>query len=236
MTATDAYPRVRHIRSQEQVLTRIQNTILRLGLGVGDRLPSETELVAELGVSRASVRDALRVLESMGILDANPGHGNRSVVAGRPTDALANLLRLRMTLSGFRLADLCEVRIQLERSAAARAATEATAADRDHLAGLLLAMRRPGVDRAEFQELDREFHIAIARASANPLTEDLMASLGDAVRTEMACAFATVTDWAATVRRLTDEHQEILTALAEGAGERAAGLVGRHIAAFYSAA
>ena len=131
----------------------------------------------------ASVR-ALRILEAMGIVEARVGSGrdSGSTVSGRATEALSNLLRLHMALSHFQLADLVEVRIQLERSAAARASVEAQDDDIRRLNALIDQMIQPDIEHARFHELDSEFHVTIARASHNALAADLMQALRDAVR------------------------------------------------------
>ena len=228
---------VRPVRTHEQVLTQIQQKILDGRLRVGDRLPSERELGEALGVSRNSVREALRVLESMGILNANVGSGKDagSTVAGHSTAALSNLLRLHMALSQFSLNDLNEVRIELERLAVVRAAAEAASADLEHLRALTRSMAEPGMDYERFHELDTEFHLALTRASDNALATDLMQTLRDAVKGEMLAAFRRVRDWEAMVATLTQEHLAILAAVEAGDGKEAAELVRRHISAFYVA-
>lgn len=233
-----AWQTVRRIRTHEQVLTQIQEKILTGRLQVGDRLPSERELVEALGVSRTSVREALRVLESMGIVDAHVGSGRDagSTVAGRSTEALSHLLRLHMALSQFKLADLVETRTQLERAAAERAATEATTQDIERLRSLVHSMAAPGIDHETFHELDTEFHISIAKASRNTLTVDLMQTLRDAVKSEMKAAFARVHDWTSMVQRLTSEHCEILAAIENQNGHDAAHRVAQHISGFYETA
>jgi DNA-binding FadR family transcriptional regulator len=237
LTSDPAWQTVRRVRTHEQVLTQIQEKILRGRLRVGDRLPSEREFVEALGVSRSSVREALRVLESMGIVDAHVGSGRDagSTVAGRSTAALSNLLRLHMALSQFRLDDLVEIRIQLERLATSRAASEATPEDVERLRSIIDDMARPGVDHEQFHELDSEFHITIARASHNALAADLMQALRDAVETEMKAAFARVDDWNSMVCHLTEEHRGILTAIESSDGDLAAERVTEHIANFYRA-
>ncbi len=238
MTSNDSWQPVRRLRTHEHVLAQIAERILDGRLQVGDRLPSERELVGALGVSRGSVREALRILESMGIVEANVGSGRDagSTVSGRASDALSNLLRLHMALSRFQLADLVEVRIQLERAAAARAAGQAGPADRALLMALIDDMEREGLEHSVFHELDTEFHVTIARASGNALSADLMQALRGAVRVHMETAFERVDDWDGMVGRLVQEHRQIAAAIAAGDGPRAADLVAEHIARFYEGA
>jgi len=235
MTNDDAWQAVRRVRTHEHVLAQIAERILDGRLNIGDRLPSERDLVAALGVSRSSVREALRILEAMGIVEAHVGSGrdSGSRVSGRPTEALSNLLRLHMALSHFQLADLVEVRIQLERSAAARASAEAHPDDISRLNALIDQMLQPDIEHGTFHELDGEFHVTIARASHNALAADLMQALRDAVRAHMEVAFSRVDDWDGMVKTLSDEHRQIAAAIADGDGDLAAELVSNHIAQFY---
>jgi DNA-binding FadR family transcriptional regulator len=217
------------------VLAQIAERIIDGRLEVGDRLPSERELVTALGVSRGSVREALRILESMGIIEANVGSGRDagSTVSGRPSEALSNLLRLHMALSRFQLVDLVEVRIQLERAAAARASSVAQAADIVRLNEIIDGMSRGDLEHARFHELDTEFHVTIANVSGNALSADMMQALRGAVRAHMETAFEAIEDWDAMVRKLSEEHRQIAAAIAAGDGARAADLVAEHISHFY---
>ena len=100
---------VRKVRTHEQVLERIQEKIFDGSLPVGGRLPSERELVDALGVGRGSVREALRVLEAMGVLD------ERSVISAAPAEPLRTLLRLHVALGGIAVSEVSEVAEWLER-------------------------------------------------------------------------------------------------------------------------
>lgn len=232
----DDWQPVRRVRTHEHVLSQIADRILDGRLGVDDRLPSERELVAALGVSRTSVREALRILESMGIIEANAGSGRNagSIICGRPSEALSNLLRLHMALARFQLADLVEVRIQLERGAAARAAGAAQPSDIARLRDLVQAMEDPDLEHSECHKLDTEFHVTIARISRNALVADLMQALRGAVRAHMEASFKTVKDWDAMVKRLSSEHAGIVDAIESDHATEAADLVAEHISSFYA--
>lgn len=234
-SAVDDWEPVRRIRTHERVLSQIAKRILDGRLGVGDRLPSERELVAALGVSRTSVREALRILESMGVIEANVGSGRDagSTICGRPSEALSNLLKLHMALARFQLADLVEVRIQLERGAAARAAGTAQPSDIARLRELVEAMQDPNLEHSEFHDLDTELHVTIARISGNVLVADLMQAMRGAVRAQMESAFQSVADWDEMAGRLCREHTDIVSAIEGNRPREAADLVAEHIALFY---
>lgn len=235
MTSEASWEPVRRVRTHEQVLAQIQQKILDGSLRAGQRLPSERELVTALGVSRTSVREALRALEAMGIIEARTGSGQDagSVVTAKSTPAMTNLLRLHIALAKISLADLVETRVQLERNAARGAASARTAEDVHRLAGLVEAMRSTDSDYHEFNALDTEFHVTIARISGNALAADLMQALRGAVEHEMAAAFARFDDWRTVADSLVDEHEAILRAVEKGDEETAANQVAEHITRFY---
>lgn len=236
MTSASSWERVRPVRTHEQVLAQIQTKILGGELRAGEKLPSERELVEALGVSRTSVREALRILEALGIIDAHTGSGRDagSVVTGRSTAALGNLLRLHMAVTQIDLADLVEIRCQLEQNAAASAATHATGEEIAHLRELIESMRTENLEEEQFNELDTEFHVNIARSSRNTLAADLMQALREAVKSEMTAAFDRLPDWQLVTSSLIAEHEHIIDAIENGDADRASSLVYEHITGFYN--
>lgn len=236
MTSASSQGPVRRLRTHEQILAQLEEKILAGQLRPGEKLPSERDLVETLEVSRTSVREALRVLEALGILDSHTGSGDNagSTITGRSTAALGNLLRLHMALTQISLADLVEIRSQLEHNAAAGAATHATNDDVAHLQALITSMRADDLEEEHFNELDTEFHVHIARSSRNVLAADLMQALRDAVKSEMTTAFDRLPNWHTVVDSLTDEHQRIVDAIAAGDEAQAAHLMQEHIMNFYN--
>lgn len=235
MSAESGWAPVRRVRTHEQVVAQIQDKILDGELRVGAKLPSERDLVEALGVSRSSVREALRALEAMGIIDAQGGSGRDagSVISGRSTEALGTLLRLHVALAGIELGDLIDVRVQLERHAAQGAAVHRVPADVARLRALVESMQPSRVSSAEFNELDTEFHVSIARSSGNALAATLMQALRDAVKSEMVRAFTSIGDWRSVGERLVAEHAGIVDAIEAGRAAEAADLVEAHITTFY---
>lgn len=232
---SDAWEPVQRVRTHEQVLAQIEQKILDGTLRPGDKLPSERDLVTALGVSRTSVREALRALEAMGVIEARVGSGPDagSVVTGQSTTALTTLLRLHLALARISMADLVETRVHLERGAARGAAATHQPADIAALQALLAEMRRPDLEYQQFTALDTEFHVGIARLSGNALTANLLQALRAAVAPEMTAAFERLPEWRPVADALVAEHEAILRAIEKGAGETAADLVTDHIRGFY---
>ncbi|MEU4670195.1 FCD domain-containing protein [Amycolatopsis sp. NPDC023774] len=224
---------VRYLGSPGQALAGIQDWILTARLGAGDPLPAERDLARALGVGPAHVRDGIRALEAAGVLEPAATGSAAAVVAGEPSGALHKLLRLHLSLSRFATGDLMSIRLELERSSAARAARGVAPDDLDQLREVTDEMGRPGVTRVRFRELDSGFHLRLARAAHNDLAAVLLASLGDAVGDEMTAGYARTADWPATARQLATEHTWILDAIETGDPDRASAEVTRHIAGFY---
>ncbi|MET9677804.1 FCD domain-containing protein [Streptomyces sp. NPDC006482] len=228
---------VRQSRTHELVLESIEQQVLTGELKAGDRLPPERELAPALGVSRSALREALRVMETIGVLVANVGRGPDAGarIVRNPDDALGRVLRLHLALGSYGLEDVLEARVVLERSsfeAAARSASEEVLAEAQTLLG---RMREAEADVPLFNELDTAFHVLIARASGNRLISTLTSAVRESVRTLILQAEEGAEDWAATAAGLNAEHEELLRLLAAGEGAAAADLVERHIRGFHGA-
>jgi GntR family transcriptional repressor for pyruvate dehydrogenase complex len=205
-------------RTFEDVLAQIERRIAEDGLTAGDRLPAERRLAEELGVGRSSVREAMRVLETLGVVSSQVGRGPDAgaVLISRPDTALTDLLRLHLGLATLELREVIDTRHMIEQWAAARAA--AAGADTSALASALSGM--DGARTAEeFVEHDTAFHCAIADASGNRLVAAIMRSLRDAMRRYAVEA----------VERLGD------TAIERGDQHEAAQAISAHLADAYPA-
>ncbi|WP_016910603.1 FadR/GntR family transcriptional regulator [Streptomyces xiaopingdaonensis] len=226
---------VRQSRTHELVLESVEERVLAGELRVGDRLPPERELAPVLGVSRSALREALRVLETIGVLVAQAGRGPDAGarIVRNPDDALGRVLRLHFALGSYGLEDVLEARVILERSSFEAAARHASPEDLDVAEELLAGMSRPDVGVADFNDLDTRFHVQIARSSGNELTSTLTSAVRESVRPLILRALETVEDWPATAYALNEEHTELLRLLREGRGPEAADLAERHIRGFH---
>ncbi len=121
--ARDGWEPVSRPRTYELVLDRIEEQIASGRLHVGDRLPAERELAAALGVSRVAVREAIRVLQAMGLISQATGSGRDAgtILTSAPAEALTRLIRLHVLVASVNSKDLVRARITLERESAALA-------------------------------------------------------------------------------------------------------------------
>ncbi|WP_246082908.1 FadR/GntR family transcriptional regulator [Nonomuraea diastatica] len=219
---------MKRTRTFEDVLAQIERRIAEDGLTAGDRLPAERQLAEQLGVSRSSVREAMRVLESLGVVSSQVGRGPDAgaVLTSRPETALTDLLRLHLGMAGLKLREVIDTRHMIEQWAASHAASA-----RAGTSALTAALS--GMDGArtaeEFVEHDTAFHCAIADASGNRLIAAIMRSLRDSMRRYAVEAVERLGDTAI----LRAGHVRILRAIEAGDADAAARAVSEHLAHAY---
>lgn len=149
-------------------------------LHVGDELPSEAKLVDMLGVSRTVVREAIGALAALKLIDV--GNGRLARVGMVDESVLALSLEHAVRTEQLSVQQIWDVRRSLERRTAALAATRRTQADAARIVGLTQSMRRAYGDLGAQTAFDIEFHVAIAKASRNPMFLLLIASFKDIMR------------------------------------------------------
>ncbi|MCA0295648.1 MAG: FadR family transcriptional regulator [Actinobacteria bacterium] len=222
------------LHAYEVVLKHIEAGILAGTHRPGDQLPPERDLAVQLGVSRSAVREAMRVLQTQGLITSSTGPGRGTRIAPARGDALARIFQLHLTLSDAGTYDLTETRVALERSSAALAAQRRTPRSVRRLEAMMAAMEgAEAID--EFNDLDTDFHVLIARTGRSELIADLTVAIRQAVRETIRTASKAMPDWGAHRQQLVAEHREILTAIEDGDSAAAATLVEHHIRRAYIA-
>ena len=221
--------------THELVLQWIEKQLSDGDLALGGRLPGERAMAEQLQVSRTSVREAVRILEAMGVVRAGVGSGKDAgtVVIAEPGSALGSTLRLHVATRHLPVADIVETRVLLESWAAARAKVGAPALDE---AAALLEQMDNSPDIETFLALDARFHVALAQAAGNTVVSAMMASLRGAIENYAGKLTGNLPDWKATSDRLRAEHRAFLAAVNADDGGRAADLVAAHIQGFYKEA
>ena len=155
----------------DEIVAQITDLIAREVLKPGDRLPAERELCKRFGVGRSSLREALRSLAMMGILDGRVGEG--TFVCDN-SKYLEKALQWGFALDGKRLHDLSETRMMLESQNAYLAAERETATDLEAIAAALEGMEGALEDWGRFLESDLQFHLLIAQATHNSILYSLL--------------------------------------------------------------
>jgi DNA-binding FadR family transcriptional regulator len=211
-------------RRADDVVDYVRAELAAGRLAPGDRLPTEHAFARRLGVSRNSVREAVRVLQSAGLVDVR--HGTGSFVRESVEAPAAPLMVFRTLVAQAEPAALVEVRRVFERACAELAARRATEADLLRMRDAIDRLRRldaaPCATDEERLEADLAFHRAVYRASGN----EMLASLADFVLTAMAprIARSLARHGAARTAELHDaEYRRIAAGDARAAGDDAAG-------------
>jgi GntR family transcriptional repressor for pyruvate dehydrogenase complex len=209
----------------DAAIAKIKEMIVSGELGPGARLPKEADLARRLGLSRNSLREAVRALSLVRILDVRQGDGTyvTSLDSGVLLDALTFVLDLHQDRS---VLHLLEARRLLEAGTAALAAQRIDDERLAELRGLVEAMRACGTVE-EFVENDAAFHRTIAEVAGNPVVAALLESLSG--RTMRARSWRAITQSGATERTLA-EHEAIVDALEHRRPDLARALMTVHIA------
>ena len=230
-TPGDTSP-VRVIAPADAALTAVTDAILRRHPRPGEQAPTEAELIDELRISRQSARRALDALGAAGIVTDPPPGGAPRVLRPTPAGGIDRLLRLALLGNDIDRDDVIGVRTAVEHVSAFAAADTAGTADLRDLHLLVSRMRETSMPAPAFADLDAAFHLRVAQ-SAGGLCASLLRGLADPITAAMRHAFARVTDWPATARRLADEHEHLTTLISAREHTEAAGFVTRHVADFY---
>lgn len=213
---------------------------LRSGeISVGDKLPGERQLAEEFGISRASVREAIRILDAMGLVRSSTGSGPAAgaVVISEPSAALGWALRLHVATRSLPVRDLVQTRLLLETQSALEAAaapeTPERAAALEHAAELVVAMDDPQLPDERFHAHDAAYHVLLSSLAGNVVVETVMSSLRQATIGYVQETVAGLEDWPQVRRTLQRQHHEILQAFQERRGQDAAAALREHITWFF---
>ncbi|MBB3043105.1 FadR/GntR family transcriptional regulator [Nocardioides soli] len=222
-SATPSFGAIPPRRAASEVIAQVKDRIISGALRPGDRLPSEQELAAQLGVSRPTVRESLRALTSMNIIETR--HGEGSFVSSLKVKDLIEPLNFVLHVDDDAISHLFEVRSFVEAGSARLAATHATADDLDELNQLVESYADSIDDLERCVQLDLAFHRRIADSSRNPLLGELLDSL---VTLSMASRRRTGSD-VHTRQSAAHDHTLILQAIAEHDPDRAEQAMLRHL-------
>lgn len=226
-------------KAYQLVLDDIEDELRSGQLKVGDQLPGERALAEAHGISRASVRDAIRILDVMGVVRTSTGSGPGAgaVVISAPAAGIATALRMHVASARLSVQEIVQTRILLETWAARSADLDAdpgrSAAVLADAHGLLAAMDDPGLERVAFHELDARFHVLLSGLAGNAVIEAMMESLRLAISDYVRDAVRSDEAWEPVAKVLRGQHHGILDAVAAGQGDRAADLLREHIEWFH---
>ncbi len=207
-------------RLYEQVVSEIEAWIAENGLEVGARLPPERELAAKLGVSRATVSQALVAMEVVGMVSVRHGDGVVLIEQAGSTKVVNALRR-----HAQQLPEIIEAREALETKLAALAAERRTEGDLAAMDEALEFMERDIASGGRGVEGDERFHAAVTAAGHSPLLARLMAEISDLIRETRIASLAQPDRPADSLRG----HRKIADAIRAGDAAAAAVAMQDHV-------
>lgn len=198
----------------EQVIEQIQEKIFYGEFKNGDKLPSERELSEQMGVSRTSIREALRVLETMGVVESRQGEGN--FICSNVNKSLIEPLSLIFKLNNGNWEDVIELRQALELETVKFASKRVTKEEADEMKFIINKMEEEinNQNRNEILvNLDQKFHNKIASISKNYLIECLFLTSSNLFEEFIDDARRKIVNKYSDERVLLNQHKEIYNAI-----------------------
>lgn len=206
----------------ELLRQRLAEEIGRGRLGPGDHLPPERHLAATYEVGRSSVREALRMLESQGLIEAGTSGG---FTVARDPNPLSQPLEMLVQLTDASAAELFEVRRVLEVETAGLAAARRTDEDIRVMLAAIEEMAAGISSGDRYIAADVQFHVAVAMASGNRIAAYVMQAIRGVMRRALKSAFRIP----GIPERSNEQHRAILEAIKDGAPEEARLRMWEHI-------
>jgi GntR family transcriptional regulator, transcriptional repressor for pyruvate dehydrogenase complex len=193
----------------------IQYLVVSRGVSLGERIPSERQLAQTLGAGRSAVREALKVLDLLGLIEIRQGGG--TYLKSGDSAFLPNVIEWGILLGGERTHEAIEARLVIECALAGFAAERRTSASLERLESLIGEMHSR-IDAPErFVEADVRFHLEVARAAQNDMLAKIHSSLHSLLRVWIS---EVISHQDRPLAALAEEHRPVLEAVR--AGDRAA--------------
>jgi GntR family transcriptional regulator, transcriptional repressor for pyruvate dehydrogenase complex len=235
MTKSPRFQPVQPVRAYQRIVEQVEEALAKGELAPGQRLPSERELVAQFEVSRSTVREALRVLESNGVVRSRPGDPNGPEILPFSQSALRKQMVRLARVDELSLSELIGFRMIMDGAAiqvASRLRTPEQLADMEET---LVAMRAAiDVDFEAFSEADLAFHDVIAQISRNSLIQTCNEVVRGVVLTLISDKVAHAQNSRALMLESLQHHAEVVDAIRAGDGHAAARIARQNMYDYYS--
>ena len=217
------FKEITHIRLYERVMEQIMNLLKNKELKPGDQLPPERELAEKFSISRGSLREAFRVLESRGLIESKPGGGR--FIRELKKDTIINAENIILGLEKSSILELLEAREMFEVKIAEVAAQRAIPEDIELIKkSLSNAKKEEKLDDKEMKR-DTEFHIAVARASHNFVFINILKLHLDLLRETRGKTWQIP----GRKKKQQQEHQNIFKAIKEHNSKKASEAMLKHL-------
>lgn len=217
------------ISLSDDIVEQLTGLIAREVLKPGERIPSEKQLCQQFGVGRTSVREALKSLSVMGILESHAGDG--TFVSANRDRYLERAFQWGLLLDRKVVNDLVETRLLLESYTTYWAASRATADDLAAMESAVQGMVDSVPDPQRYLEHDLQFHLRIAQATQNTILGNLLSTIRGYLQSWAEQALATSPPEQPTARALLSisQHKKILRALKKHRANEARRAMREHI-------
>ncbi|MBU5484859.1 FadR family transcriptional regulator [Clostridium sp. MSJ-11] len=217
---------IKNTKVYEQVIEQIKDMINKGILKKGDKLPSERDLVEKLQVSRTSIREALRALEIIGLIESRQGEGN--FVKSNFENNLFEPLSIMFILEKSDPMDILELRKIIEKETATLAATRISEDELTELRDLIDKFKNLDEDE-EMVKADREFHYKIAQVSKNFLILSILNAISSLMEIFIENARRNILINTDNKELLVKQHEDIYIALSEHDPEKALKAMSIHL-------
>ncbi|MDQ3617067.1 MAG: FadR family transcriptional regulator [Actinomycetota bacterium] len=229
------FQQVRSVRLYQHIVEQIEDALTSGELRPGQRLPSERELVTQFGASRSTVREALRVLESSGVVRSRPGDPNGPEILPFSTTVLAKQMTRLAQVDELSLAELISFRMILDGSSNMLAARLRSAKELAVMEATIAVMAHAIEEGyAAFSEADMAFHDAIAVASRNSLIQVCNQVVRGVVLSLISDKVSRARNGKALMRKSLHHHEEVLEAIRKRDGAAAAQISRRNLYDYYA--
>lgn len=216
-------------KAADILANQLRDMIVSGRLSPGTYLPTERQLVSDSGLSRTSVRDALRVLESEGLITTKVGRSGGSLVTLPGREAVARSVEMFVRTHGIRLESLLECRVAVEPTLAGLAARNRTAEQLEEIEALHEDFRAAVDDVPRYKAINLDWHLAVARASGNEPLIALMEAISRPIRDAMDYQHVTTPELRRTA---VAAHTKIIEAIRDQDQASAFRRMDRHVSGY----
>lgn len=217
---------VKNTKVYEQVIEQIKEMIVSGKLKKGDRLPPERELVEQLQASRASIREALRALQIIGLIECRQGGGN--YIRESFENSLFEPLSIMFILQNSKPEEILELRKIVEVETVVLAAEKITDEELAEI-GALIEKLKESTDEEQSSKLDRELHYKIASSSRNFLVVSILGAVSSLIDSFIKDARERILKEYENKDVLIKQHEDVYKALLEHNKEKAASAMSKHL-------
>jgi DNA-binding FadR family transcriptional regulator len=235
VTGRARFQQVEPVRLYQRIVEQVETAIADGSLRPGERLPSERELVTQFGASRPTVREALRVLESNGLVRSRPGDPHGPEILPFSPHGLAKQMTRLTRGDQMSIADLVAFRMILDGSAnllAARLRSERELATMEQTIEVMAGTIEEGFE--QFSEADVAFHEAVALASRNTLIQVCNQVVRGVVLSLISDKVTRARNSKALMRESLRHHREVLDEIRAGDGRAAARISRQNLYDYYA--